>query len=214
MKNFLWILFTTGLLLFSCSSSENITSNDENVRLPGMPADEGSAAIIEADGLIGVEPGAQYTEFFLFDSIRVVVDDPYDTEGILDSPLNLIIYALPNGNSIEWTMGKQKNAADNWHFNIQYVDAQAEWLRQHTSDRYVVAYLEAPKLSWPAWKKSHPDHGEMISHMFDSLRAMYPHARVLLNSHSGGGSLINGFIETRDALPAWVKRISFIGSNY
>lgn len=215
MKNFLWITIVAGLIIFNCSSSKFPPGNDDSeLRLPGMPAQAGSKVFIEADGLIGVEPKSPYQEFFILDSIRVVVDDPYHGEGLFDSPRNLIVYALPNGNSIEWTMGKQKHETDDWHFNIQYTDAQLKWLRQHTPQRYMLAYLEAPHLSWPAWKKSHLDYGEMITQVMDSLRSNYPQARVILSSHSGGGSFINGFIDSREKIPGWIKRIGFIDSNY
>ncbi|NQV42823.1 MAG: hypothetical protein HQ506_10750 [Candidatus Marinimicrobia bacterium] len=215
MKHFLWTIITTGLVIFNCTSSKISPRNDDHeIHLPGLPAQVSNNEFVEADGLIGVEPKSPYIEFYLMDSIRVVLDDPYPPEGIFDSPRNLILYALPNGNSIEWSMGKQKNETDDWHFNIQYIDAQIKWLRQNTPQRYTVAYLEAPQLSWPAWKRSHTDHGEMIAHVVDSLRSVYPQARVILNSHSGGGSFINGFIESQDEIPAWVQRIGFIDSNY
>jgi len=215
MKHFLWITLIAGFVFFNCSSSKyHPTNDDREMRLPGIPAQTGSEIVAEADGLIGVEPKSPYQEFYILDSIRVVVDDPYDTEGLFDSPRNLILYALPNGNSIEWTMGKQKNETDDWHFNIQYIDAQIKWLRENTSARYTVVYLEAPHLSWPAWKGSHTNYGDMITQVTDSLRSMYPQARVMLNSHSGGGSFVNGFIESREMIPGWIKRIGFIDSNY
>ena len=215
MKHFLWVTIFAGLLIFNCSSSKtNPPSNAQNVRLPGIPGQLGSTVSGEADGLIRVEPKSSYQEIYLLDSIRVVIDDPYVTEGLFDAPRILILYALPNGNSIEWTMGKQKNETDDWHFNIQYTDAQIKWLRQNTPERYTVAYLEAPHRSWPAWKRSHPDHGEMITQVIDSLRSLYPQARVILNSHSGGGSFVNGFIESQAQIPGWIKRIGFIDSNY
>jgi hypothetical protein len=36
----------------------------------------------------------------------------------------------------------------------------------------------------------------------------------MLDSHSGGGSFINGFIESREVIPGWVQRIGFIDSDY
>lgn len=152
----------------------------------------------------------RYDEFYLLDSIRVVLND----EGPTSRAQNLILFALPNGNSIEKTMGKQKNEVDDWHYNIQYIDAQIRWLRQHSDESYSVAYLEAPKLSWPAWKRSHSDYGQLITQLFDSLISTYPQARITLSSHSGGGSLINGLIDSRDSIPAWVTRIVFIDSDY
>ncbi len=151
-----------------------------------------------------------YHEFYLLDSIRIVLND-----GISRSKTqNLILYALPNGNSIEKTMGKLKNDVDDWHFHIQYIDAQTRWLRDQTCESYSVAYLEAPKLSWPAWKRSHEDYGARITKVVDTLRSMYPAASLTLNSHSGGGSFINGFIDTRDSIPQWLDRLVFIDSDY
>lgn len=215
MKHFLWVIIIAGIIIFNCSGSKNHPANHTpDVMLPGIPGQIGSEVFAEADGLIGVQPKSAYQELYILDSIRVVVDDPYDTEGIFDSPRILIVYALPNGNSIEWTMGKQQNETDDWHFNIQYIDAQIKWLRQNTPERYTVAYLEAPHLSWPAWKQSHPNNGEMIGQVIDSLRSIYPQAMVILNSHSGGGSFINGFIKSHTRIPGWIKRIGFIDSNY
>ncbi len=215
MKHFLWVTIFAGFIIFNCSSSKIQPPNDDHdVQLPGIPGQRGSEGFAEADGLIGVEPKSPYQEFYLLDSIRVVVDDPYETEGIFDSPRMLILYALPNGNSIEWTMGKQKNETDDWHFNIQYIDAQTKWLRQNTRERYTVAYMEAPHLSWPDWNRSHPNYGEMIAQVLDSLRSIYPQARVILSSHSGGGSFVNGFIKSQAQIPGWIKRIGFIDSNY
>ncbi len=213
MKYFHWISIISGIVIFNCGNPNNFPIvDDRSIRLPGMPAQEGSEIVAEADGLIGVEPKSPYSELYILDSIRVVVDDPYETEGLFDSPRTLILYALPNGNSIEWTMGKHKT--DDWHFNIQHIDAQIKWLRENTSERYTVVYLEAPELSWPAWKESHINYGAMITKVTDSLRSMYPHARVFLISHSGGGSFINGLIESREMIPRWIKRIGFIDSNY
>lgn len=215
MKHFLWVTIIAGIIIINCSGSKNHPSiHTPDVELPGIPGYLGNEAFAEADGLIGVQPKSDYQEFYILDSIRVVVDDPYDTEGIFDSPRHLILYALPNGNSIEWTMGKKKNESDDWHFNIQNIDAQIKWLRQNTPERYTVAYLEAPQLSWPAWKRSHPNNGEEIKQVIDSLRSHYPQARVILNSHSGGGSFINGFIKAQARIPDWIERIGFIDSNY
>lgn len=212
---YLWILMLSVANLFSCTSSEKLATEEaEQMRLPGMPTHFGQTAIAESDGLIGVDPAPGLFSSYLLDSIRVVVDDPYSMEEKSDPNTRLIIYTLPNGNSIEWTMGKQKNETDDWHFNIQYLDAQTNWLRAHTDEKYILAYLEAPKLSWPAWRRSQEGFGLMIDQVIDSLRMMYPHAQVILNSHSGGGSFINGFIETHEVIPDWISRIGFIDSDY
>ena len=215
MKHFFWTAMIISSIILNCSGPRHLPIDTEpDLHLPGMPGLAGSGDFPEPDGLIGVNPSPQYQEFFLLDSIRVVLDDPYETSGLFEPPLNFIIYALPNGNSIEWTMGKQKDDTDDWHYHIQYLDAQINWLRDNTPERYIIAYLEAPQLSWPAWKADHEDHAQMIHDLFDRLSKLYPQARVMLNSHSGGGSLINGLIETQGAIPTWVKRIGFIDSNY
>jgi len=35
----------------------------------------------------------------------------------------IILYALPNGNTTEHTMGKKKVEGDDWHFDIQHIKA-------------------------------------------------------------------------------------------
>ena len=41
----------------------------------------------------------------------------------------LVLYALPNGNSIEWTKGKKIKSGDDWHFDIQHIAAQTRFVR-------------------------------------------------------------------------------------
>lgn len=215
MKQLFWTLLVMSMIIINCSGPKPLPKElDPSINLPGMPGVGTVGDFPEPDGLIGVDPSPQFSEFFILDGIRIVLDDPYDSHGLFDSPLKLIVYALPNGNSIEWTMGKQTAPEDDWHFDIQHIRAQTEWLRQNTPGRYVTAYLQAPNLSWPAWKKSSDPKGEMIREVFDTLLDLYPNASVHLNSHSGGGSLLNGLIASQDDLPANVKRISFIDSNY
>ena len=37
---------------------------------------------------------------------------------------------------------------------------------------------------------------------------------LTLSGHSGGGSFVNGFIENSEEIPSWVKRVTFLDSNY
>jgi len=209
------IITLMGFLLIACAiHPPPLQVEPSEVILPGLSGMGKLGQHSEPEGLIGVTPARPMQEFYLLDSIRVVIDDPYGRSIQPDASLKFVIFALPNGNSIEWTMGKQITPDDDWHFNIQHVAAQTAWLRSNTNDKWVLAYLEAPGKSWPAWKRSQQDPGAVISTLFDTLRSMYPDADVYLNSHSGGGSLLNGLIETRDEIPAWVQRISFIDSNY
>jgi hypothetical protein len=54
-------------------------------------------------------------------------------ENVFDSekPTKLILYALPNGNTIEQTMGTPIEPGEDWHFDIQHIAAQMRWLRAH-----------------------------------------------------------------------------------
>ncbi len=68
----------------------------------------------------------------------VIEDSPPGTRILINAPLKgfekddrvlLVIYALPNGNSIEQTFGKNLKEGDDWHFNIQHIGAQTRFLR-------------------------------------------------------------------------------------
>lgn len=64
----------------------------------------------------------------------------------------LVIYATPNGNSIEQSLGCNKPTSVDWRFDIQHVAAQIRWLRnQDTSMDYILAVVQSPQLSWPEW---------------------------------------------------------------
>src|SRR6187401_2129053 len=48
----------------------------------------------------------------------------------------LVLFALPNGNSIEWTKGQKmsegtpsEKAGEDWHFDIQHIAAQTRFAR-------------------------------------------------------------------------------------
>lgn len=129
----------------------------------------------------------------------------------------LIFYALPNGNSIEWTRGKKTGINDDWHYDIQHIAAQTAYLRQVMHDQnIVVAYMANNLKSWPAWKKQQTNRPAEIKRIVDSITGMFEQFRpdIILNSHSGGGSFIFGYLDAVKAIPDQIKRISFIDSNY
>ena len=73
-------------------------------------------------------------------------------------PLTLVFYALPNGNSIEWTMGKRMSTGDDWHFDIQHIAAQTRFIQSlQPQKEIIIIYLANELKSWPAWKKQQPD---------------------------------------------------------
>jgi hypothetical protein len=144
--------------------------------------------------------------------VRVVIDRPAT---IAEKPVLLVFFGLPNGNTIEQTIGKAIQTGDDWHFDIQHIGAQTRFLREAIPDRaVVVAYLENDLKSWPSWRRAHGDGG--IKAILDSVRSRFDpsRTRVVLAGHSGGGSLIFGYINTVDAIPDWVERIAFLDANY
>jgi len=129
----------------------------------------------------------------------------------------LVFYALPNGNSTEWTMGKTTRPGDDWHFDIQHIAAQTRYLRKVMKrTNLVVIYLANYLKSWPAWKRERPDGPAEIKRIVDSISGAfaYSHPGIMLNSHSGGGSFIFGYLDASDRIPPEITRIGFIDSDY
>ena len=127
----------------------------------------------------------------------------------------LVLYALPNGNTIEQTIGKAKRPGDDWHFDIQHIGAQVRFLREKIKDRkLVVAYLENDLRSWPSWRKKHGD--APILAIVDAVRARVTGARtrIVLSAHSGGGGFIFGYLNSIATIPDPIERIAFLDANY
>lgn len=154
-------------------------------------------------------------EIRLPDDVRMLINAPPPGSFAPDKPVLLVFYALPNGNTIEQTFGKKLQPGDDIHFDIQHIGAQTRWLRQViTNKTIVVAYLEAGTKSWPAWRKLHDDR--RIVEIFDRVRGIFSSNRteVALASHSGGGSMIFGYLNAVKEIPADVHRIAFLDSDY
>jgi hypothetical protein len=129
----------------------------------------------------------------------------------------LIFFALPNGNTTAQTMGKKMKVGDDWHFDIQHIAAQTKFIRAaNTKENIIVAYVENNAKAWPLWKRNHSNYLELIPKMIDTvskvlqLKNYYVH----LNSHSGGGSFIFGYLESQQQIPNNIQRISFLDSDY
>ena len=163
----------------------------------------------------GSHPGELVREIRLPDEIRLFINAPAGELMSSNRPVELIFYALPNGNTIEQTIGKTLQPGDDWHFDIQHIGAQTRWLRQVITNRtLVVVYLEAGLKSWPAWRKKYDDH--RLAQIVTGVRGIFPatNTEVVLAGHSGGGSLIFGYLNAVDAIPDWIKRIAFLDSDY
>lgn len=149
--------------------------------------------------------------------VRVLINAPAADQFDPDKPIRLIVFALPNGNTIEMTEGRKLTEGMDWHFDIQHIGAQIRRLREILPEyNWVVAYLEAGGLSWPRWRQTHDDAGSHLLRLLDDVRSQFGDRPldVELTSHSGGGSLIFGIINQLDAIPDWINRIVFLDSNY
>ena len=147
---------------------------------------------------------------------RILINAPMDGFGENDRVL-LIFYALPNGNSIEQTLGKTLKDGDDWHYDIQHIGAQTRFLRkQLTGQTVVVVYLEAGQRSWPQWKRENPNFLDDTKGVVDAITSIFRpwSPRVVLNGHSGGGRFIFSYLEAEGTIPQSVKRIAFLDSSY
>jgi hypothetical protein len=136
-----------------------------------------------------------------------------------NKPVDLILYALPNGNSTAHTIGRRLTEGMDWHYDIQHIGAQTRALRERGLDQAIVVYLEAESKSWPQWRRAlgYDRANARIVEIVDEVRAAVGNPRrmrVTLTGHSGGGSFMFGFIEGQDALPSWLERIAFLDANY
>jgi hypothetical protein len=133
--------------------------------------------------------------------------------------IDLILYALPNGNTTAETMGRRAGKGVGWRYDIQHIAAQTRALRARGYEQAVVAYLEADTRSWPGWRSrlGYERANRRIVDIVDQIRntlGASANVVVTLTGHSGGGSFAWGFIDGQAALPSWLERIAFLDSNY
>lgn len=153
--------------------------------------------------------------FSMQGDVSITIDQPSSFKKSASTVI--ILYALPNGNSTAQTMGKGMQPGDDWHFDIQHIKGQTAFIRkQWEKKNIVVAYLENEYKSWPAWKTKHTDFKERVLEIVDTIVQLVPSKdeELYLNGHSGGGRFIFSFIDALHEIPANVKRISFLDSNY
>ncbi len=150
-------------------------------------------------------------------NVRYLVNAPPADDFREREPLDLILYALPNGNTIEQTAGKRRGPGVHWRYDIQHIAAQTRWLRRAMPEKNIaVAYLEAEQKSWPAWRRETPRADERIAELTRFLGTLFPNPEVSchLASHSGGGSLMWGYLNAHETLPSELERMAFLDSNY
>lgn len=149
--------------------------------------------------------------------VRILINAPPADRFDSKLPTRLILYALPNGNTIEQTLGCKLAPGMDWHFDIQHIAAQTRRLREiDRNENIVLVCLEAEGLSWPARRQKHSDNSIQIKTIVEGLLKRIPGSsvRVSLIAHSGGGSFLFGFLNSADAIPDYVERIAFLDANY
>jgi len=162
-----------------------------------------------------------------FDEQQLVIENsPPSTRILINAPVEgfekndrvlLVFYALPNGNTIEQTVGKILKEGDDWHYNIQHIGAQTRFLRQMIRNRTIVTvYLEAAQKSWPSWVASTHDSIRKVKTIVDDIKGMFAqwNPEIVLNGHSGGGRFIFSYLNASTKIPSDVVRIAFLDSSY
>lgn len=161
--------------------------------------------------------GEQVKTYRLEPEVTIHINAPSPEAFDRTKPTRLVFYALPNANTIDWTIGRKMAPGLDWHYNIQHIGAQMRRMRETVGEcNWVVAYLEADKRAWPTWKRRHTDYRQLIPRIVDDVVKQLGPGRIsiILSGHSGGGSFVLGYIDSFEHIPAQVERISFLDSNY
>jgi hypothetical protein len=127
----------------------------------------------------------------------------------------LVLYATPNGNTIEQTLGCAKADGLDWHYDIQHVAAQIRrWREIAPQEHAILAVVQAPKLSWPAFRQAEIEANTIVHQTVTQLAAELAAERIVLSGHSGGGSFLFGYLDAQETLPPSLERIIFLDANY
>ena len=182
--------------------------------LVGLPRYSTAPATLSSNVPSAVE-GESFSFVELGSNVRALVARPSVIPAA--KPVRLVLYALPNGNTIEQTLGKRMQPGDDWHFDIQHIGAQTRFVREVDSEHgWAVIYLEADGLAWPAWRKRYDDSSnrivDLVGRCLEQFRG-FP-TKLVLAGHSGGGSFIFGYLNGVAEIPDTVERIAFLDANY
>ncbi len=159
----------------------------------------------------------QVITFYYSPDIRIQINAPAPNYFNPNLPVGLALFALPNGNTIEQTVGKVLETGDDWHYDIQHIGAQTRFLRQTITEyNLVTVYLEAAQKSWPTWNSKYSNHAEIIKNLVEYLKSLFSNYNpfVVITGHSGGGRFDFSFMDAFSEIPDYVKRISFLDSDY
>ncbi len=161
-------------------------------------------------------PFGEYSFTFTHESgVRILINTPAHRESVASQAIELVVYALPNGSTIEQTIGKKTGSGVAEKFDLQHIGAQMRFVREKVpTRRFVIAYVESRQLSWPDWRKANAD--SLIPGIIAAVRAKAGEGemRITLCGHSGGGSFIFGYINAVAAIPEDITRIAFLDATY
>jgi hypothetical protein len=159
----------------------------------------------------------QVREIRFASEARAIIVAPDSDHFRNDRPTQLVIYATPNGNTIEQTLGCRAAAGLDWHFDIQHVAAQVrQWRAVHTSENVALACVQANVRSWPAWRQTYAEGDQLIRRIVSAIAGQIPgtELHIVLTGHSGGGSFITGYVNSADKIPSAITRIAYLDANY
>ncbi|HEX4590235.1 MAG TPA: hypothetical protein VH120_09930 [Gemmataceae bacterium] len=159
--------------------------------------------------------GEQVHEQWIEGDVRVLMNLPADYDPA--RPTRLVIYATPNGSTIEQTLGCAPGPDVARQFDIQHVAAQVRRFRElRPMDNVVLACVQAEGQSWPGWRSGHGNAPAMARRIVDWLKALLPNTaiEVTLTGHSGGGAFTFATIDAAEAIPTDIDHIAFLDSNY
>ncbi len=160
---------------------------------------------------------------------RVVVNIPSQGRLKKSRETRVILYALPNGNSIEQTEGlffeDREKRDKEWRYDIQHIAAQVRFLRERDKRyNYIVIYLESTTKAWTSHASAHSNSPALYNFLLDSIQkfiayqlpgiAPLSRQRLIVASHSGGGRFVFNLIKGMDSIPQSIERIIFLDSNY
>ncbi len=160
----------------------------------------------------------QTRSFIWGGDVNVHINAPGKDSLKQDKKTIIVFYACPAENTIEWTIGKEMEEEDDWHYDIQHIGAQTRFLRNTLKDKNVITiYIQPTDNAWQLYDNNHPnDYIDLIQSMTNSILAPFSEFdyKVTLNSHSAGGSWVFRYILGVKEIPQWINRFGFLDSNY
>lgn len=163
----------------------------------------------------------QVKTFVYNPEVRIHINAPSIQKFDPSKPTALAFFSLPNGNTIEMTVGKQVSPSDDWHYDIQHIGAQTRFIRSKMKDtNFVTIYLEANAssvpLSWPTWRSKYANNAVLIKGIVDSMKSIFAdyNPYIVFSSHSGGGGFTFSYFNAVTVIPDDVKRITFLDATY